>query len=269
MSLKILLKFHNHMRRVLHEIVTDTERALVQRRSEKQLDDLRTKAKKKESNFFYDAILNAKIPAVIAEIKMKSPSHGTFDEKLSLKERVELYISAGVQAISYVTNETFFGGKPKIVKKIKQLTNIPILQKDFVIDEYQIYEAAINGADALLLISRIIDTSNLVRFVDLCLQYGIEPIVEAYDEADIAKALESSVRIIGVNARDLDTLAMDRVKACDIIKKIPSERIALGFSGISSKMDVNSYIDAGARGVLIGSGFMKAENINEFMRSLI
>lgn len=253
------------MPNVLNNIIKDTQVAVEKR---KRHDDYLDIPAATENDIFYNAILRAPVPAVIAEIKMKSPSHGEFISELSLEERVMLYEHAEATAISYVSNETYFGGNPSTVTKIKTISSLPVLQKDFVVDEYQIHEAVFYKADALLLIARIVDVVKLRSFVAKCQHLHIEPVVEIYDEDDLRKALDTTARVIGVNSRNLDTLEMDMDKACRIIKKVPSDKVVIAFSGVNSKEDVTKYVDAGARGVLVGSSFMNAQDITRFMNQI-
>jgi indole-3-glycerol phosphate synthase len=253
------------MPNILQNILEDTRQA-VELRKLSSLPSIHNVLRKQD--LFHDAILRSSVPAVVAEIKMKSPSHGEFKSQLSVRERVTLYESAGATAISYVTNSTFFGGKPESIAEIKSHSSIPVLQKDFVIDEYQIREAESYGADALLLIARVLDEKQLRMFVVQCMELGVEPVVEIFDEVDLDKVLKTPARIVGVNARNLDTLVIDKEGACTIIKKVPEEYTVIGFSGVTSKADVDRYVDAGARGVLIGTGLMNASDINTFINTL-
>lgn len=258
------------MPNVLEDIIIDTRKAIEERKqysSAKELDNA-LKVIKQET-FFYDSLLRAPVPAIIAEVKEKSPSHGDFRSKLTIEERVRMYIEAGADAISYVSNRTFFGGQPKFIKQVKQYSSVPVLQKDFVIDEYQIKEAAVNGADALLLIARLVDMETLRTFVTLCKEYKMEPVLELFNEEDLLKAQETTARVYGVNARNLDTLDINKENAYTLLKKIPTNKLAVGFSGVETKEDVENYMNAGARAVLIGSQFMKSnKSIKEFIIQL-
>lgn len=213
--------------------------------------------------------------AFIAEIKLASPSESSLGFENDLVERAKQYEEAGVDAISVVTEKHFFKGDPLFVTKIKETVSVPILQKDFVIDEYQIYEAKKIGADAILLIARLLEKEQLIDFVDLAFSLNIDPVVEVHTQEDLEKAVAASnavgtmpTGIIAVNARDLDTMEVHIDKACELLKKIPEGFIKLGFSGISSKTDVEKYRAVEVDGVLVGTSIMKAHNIKEFIKSL-
>ncbi len=206
--------------------------------------------------------------AIIAEIKLASPSESLLGSEDNLIERVKQYEEAGVDAISVVTEKHFFKGDPSFISKVKQAVSISVLQKDFVIDEYQIYEAKKMGADAILLIARLVEKKVLKHFVELCFAGGIEPVVEVHKAEDLEKALATSTKIIAVNARDLDTFAVDVKKACKLLKSIPKKYIRLGFSGVSSRREKEQYEKAGASGILIGTSLMQTANISDFIGGL-
>ncbi|PIU37425.1 indole-3-glycerol phosphate synthase [Candidatus Roizmanbacteria bacterium CG06_land_8_20_14_3_00_34_14] len=206
--------------------------------------------------------------AIIAEIKMASPTVPYFESEKNIVKRAVDYKQAGVDAISIITEKHFFKGSPKFIPRIKKSVDLPVLQKDFVIDSYQIYEAKIIGANALLLITKITDKQTLIKFVLLCQEIGIEPIVEISDEIDLKKALQTSTKIIAVNARNLETFDVNVDQACRLMEKIPDRFVKLGFSGIKSSNEVKKYQRAGAKGILVGTSLMKTNNIKSFIREL-
>ena len=206
--------------------------------------------------------------AIIAEVKLASPTEGRLSSTGDLVSRVKQYEQGGADAISIVTEKHFFKGDIGFVSQIKKITHVPVLQKDFIIDEYQIYEAKTVHSDALLLIARIVSKKKLQQFVTLSQKLGIEPVVEIHNQEDLQKAVATKTRFIAVNARDLNTFVVDVKKACRLIKKIPNKFIKLGFSGIKSNKEVKKYQEAGAKGVLVGTSLMKAKNIFKFLMSL-
>ena len=226
--------------------------------------DLLYKSDKK----FMKAILNAKTMAIIGELKFASPTNPYFGSKNILTKKAREYETAGINAISIITERHFFKGDTNFISQVKQTVDLPILQKDFVIDESQVYEAKALGSDALLLIARIVNEKTLQRFVSLARNLGIEPVVEIASEEDLKKAIKTETDIIAVNARDLDTFTINIENACFLMKKIPRQFIRLGFSGITSALEIRQYKKAGAKGVLIGTSLMRAENVNDFMKSL-
>lgn len=227
---------------------------------------------KDNNSLFTQVISNAarqKRVAIIAEIKFASPTNPNLGLPANLLNYASAYQRAGCDAISVITEKHFFNGRQHFVTKVKKHTGLPVLQKDFIIDPYQIYQAKKSGADAILLITRILSEQNLVSLVNLAKEINIEPVVEINSEEDLKKALVTKTQIIAVNARNLDTFKVNVDKACDLLKRVPDKFIKLGFSGIHSRDEVNKYKQAGASGVLIGTSLMKADNIQNFLESII
>lgn len=205
---------------------------------------------------------------LIAEVKLASPSEGEIENSKNVVKIAGEYKDGGADAISIITEKYFFKGDINFINRVENETSLPILQKDFVVDPYQIYESRAGGAEALLLIAKIISPDQLKKFVDLCLEIGLEPVVEINDELDLENALQTDTGIIAVNARDLNTFKIDIEKACELVKKIPGKFLKLGFSGVSSKIEVDEYRKAGAKGVLVGTKLMKSRNKRSFLSSL-
>lgn len=205
---------------------------------------------------------------LIAEIKFASPTSKNLGSPDELIKRVIEYEKAGATAVSIITEKQFFKGDTSFVPLVKKQISIPVLQKDFVIDESQIYEAKKIGSDALLLIAKLVDKNTLKGFVSLCLDLGIEPVVEITDAEDLGKAIATDTNIIAVNARNLETFVVDVDCACRLLRRIPDKFITLGFSGILSNSEVNKYRAAGAQGVLVGTNLMKAKDSKTFIQNL-
>ncbi len=206
--------------------------------------------------------------AIIAEIKLTSPSGGVLGLDREIEERVKSYQRGGAAAISVVVDEHFFGGGLSLIKRIKAVTSLPVLAKDFIIDEYQVFEALVGGADAILLIARILSRQKLKKLVALATSLGLLPVVEVNEEEELASALGSCARVIAVNARDLTSFKIDLDKALTIGQKIPKECIFLGFSGVNSRQEVKAYQSAGARAVLVGTSLMKSDSPKNLIKEL-
>lgn len=217
---------------------------------------------------FYPALNTATATPIIAEIKLASPTHQNLGNSNDIVERAKEYQASGASAISFITEQHYFKSNSSFIPLLKQSTALPILQKDFVIDEYQIYEAATIGSDALLLIARLVDSRTLQHFVKLTQQLGIEPVVEVNNRQDIAKALATSTRCIAVNARNLETFTVNLVAACELISTIPDHYLRFGFSGIHSRQDVQQYIANGANAVLVGTSLMQTRDIRQKIQEL-
>lgn len=223
----------------------------------------------KKSHPFLKALTNLqKTLAIIAEIKLASPTHKHLGNEDEIVNRARQYEQAGANAISVITEKNIFKGDVRFIAEIKQVVSLPILQKDFIFDSHQVYESKKARADALLLITKILSKKDLISLVDLVKKIGLEPVVEINNEDDLKKAIVTQTDIIAVNARDLDTFEVNVDRACELLKKVPAQFIKLGFSGIHSRAEVIKYQQAGVRAVLVGTALMKAVNIKQFIPSL-
>lgn len=256
------------MHNMIQKIIVKKQQDIKLQKQKISLEILKNKAEEKPvESTFYDAIKQEK-KAIIAELKFASPSAGVLGSQDTLLAKAKAYKKANVAAISVITEEHFFYGKREFVLKVKQVTKLPILQKDFVIDIYQIYQAAILGSDALLFIARFVPEKTLQKFVLLAQSLGIEPVVEIVNKEDLDKAMTTTTRIIAVNSRDLNTFKVSVPRASRLLSKIPVKYEKLGFSGISTQKDAASYFSAGANGILIGTTLMKEVNVDAFISSL-
>ncbi len=218
---------------------------------------------------FLDAITHSKesVP-LIAEIKLKSPVSGQLGSISSVEKRVLEYEKAGVEALSIVIDEKFFGGHLQLIEIIRKKTKLPILAKDFIIDPYQLYEIKKAGADAVLLIVKIVDDTMLDILSHTCQSLDLEMIIEVNSQADLNRIRQRKACMVAVNARNLDNFSLDIGRACGLIKQISREHIVLGFSGIQKKEDVMKYSQAGAKAVLIGTVLMKTGSVNSLIKEL-
>ncbi|MCL2484750.1 MAG: indole-3-glycerol phosphate synthase TrpC [Endomicrobia bacterium] len=216
---------------------------------------------------FKSALLKEDI-SFICEVKKASPSKGIISEDFKYKDIASGYESAGADAISVLTEPDFFLGKDSYLAEIKDIVKIPVLRKDFTIDEYQIYEAKNIGADAILLICAILDLETLKRFMETAKSIGLSCLVEAHDEKEIETALKAGAEIIGVNNRNLKTFEININNSINLRKYVPADKIFVSESGIKTREDIeilrNHKIDA----VLIGEELMKSGNIKEKMKEL-
>ncbi|MFA4857712.1 MAG: indole-3-glycerol phosphate synthase TrpC [Candidatus Margulisiibacteriota bacterium] len=249
------------------------------------LDDILV-AKKKEAavlplSFLKNAVKNVLPPIAfpsskdkfftIAEIKKASPSKGILRADLDPASFAKLYEAGGADAISVVTEREFFKGNLEYIRRVKSASKLPVLRKDFIISEAQIYESRIAGADALLLIARIVDEPTLVQFVAICKSLGMKSIVEIHSEAEAATALKTEADIIGINNRDLQTFSADVRHTLLLLKKIPAlkERVVLSESGIRSKNEIEALKANGVSGVLLGEVLVKAADPAAKLRELL
>ncbi|BER93416.1 indole-3-glycerol phosphate synthase TrpC [Thermatribacter velox] len=249
------------MEDILEKIVTTKRKKLLYQRhpSLTELADLFLNRTHQGENKFYQALNQNPGPNIIAEVKFASPSKGKLLERFTLRELVYRYQKAGACAISVVTEETFFRGYSEMVREVKECSTLPVLQKDFVIEESQIYQAAKLGADALLLIARILSLQRLKKFVELCQLLNITPLVEVHDESDIQKALQAEAPVIGINNRNLATFEVSIQNTIRLRKYLPKEKIVVSESGIVSFQDIELLLKQGVHNFLVGESLIKAE----------
>lgn len=209
--------------------------------------------------------------SLIAEIKKASPSAGVIRPDLEPVTLAKAYEESGASAISVLTDEKFFQGKLEHIQFAKQSTTIPVLRKDFIIDETQIYESRLAGADAVLLIARVLSDEELAGFIRLTEEEGMQPLVEVHDQAEVERVLKTDARIIGINNRDLDTFKVDLQNTVRLMKEFPAlkERIVISESGIFTRKDVEALKKAGVNGILVGESILRSKNIPARIRELM
>lgn len=205
---------------------------------------------------------------LIAEIKKSSPSEGIISKDPDIIKIAKEYEEGGAGIISLLTDKKFFNGDIVNLPKIKKAVSLPILRKDFIIDEYQIYESRVYGADAILLIAGALSKQKLEKFFNLAHKLGMESLVEVHNEEELNKIPDNAI-VIGVNNRDLNTLKTDMSVIENLISKIPKNKIVISESGIRDKNDVQKIKKLGAKGILTGTALMKSQNKIEYIRDLL
>ncbi len=217
---------------------------------------------------FKKAIENSHL-ALIAEVKQKSPSCPKFRDNFDYLKIAQIYARSGAKAISVLTDKSFFGGELKYLSEIKQNTALPVLRKDFIIDEYQIYQSLFYKADAVLFIACLLDEKKLENFLQICRQLNLDALVETHNCEDLQKVLNTSAEIIGINNRNLDSLEIDLKTTEKLIKLIPKGKVIVSESGIKTKEDIKYLGDLGINAVLIGETLLKSEDIEEKIRDIM
>ena len=206
---------------------------------------------------------------VIAEIKRKSPSAGLIREKFNHVEIALNYKKAGAKCLSVLTEKNYFGGQIRFIQDIKEIVNIPILRKDFIIDEWQIYESFYYGADCILLILAILDDTKAKKFLKLAHELGMDVITEIHDYEELQRAIKIGVQCIGINNRNLKTLEIDINLFKKLSRHIPQNIIKVCDSGISENNQLKKINEEGADAFLIGEFLMKQRNIYNATKDLI
>ena len=210
---------------------------------------------------FKEAISKPKQISLIAEIKQASPSGGIIRQNFNLEEIARFYQEAGVQAVSVLTEEDFFGGKLDYMNQVKNIINVPILRKDFILESYQVYESRYFGADAILLIADLLTKDKLLELMQVADTLGLDYLVEVHDEKELKKVLSLKVPIIGINNRSLRTLEIDFKTTEKLFTLIPQGKVVVVESGIKNYQDILFLKILGASAVLIGTAFMEAEEV--------
>ena len=205
----------------------------------------------------------------IAEFKRRSPSKGLLRPDADVAAISRSFVDQGAAAISVLTDEEFFGGSEHDLRRARASVPLPVLRKDFIVDEYQVYESAWLGADALLLIVRILSEEELRVLLDLTRRCGLFALVETHDENEIARAVACGARIIGVNSRNLDTFEVNLDTALRLKERIPKECVAVAESGIRTRADVERLEAAGYDAVLIGETLMRASDPGRKLAELL
>ena len=206
---------------------------------------------------------------LIAELKKATPQMGIIRGDFDPVKIALTYQAGGASALSVVTDERFFDGRLRTLKELKKRVTLPLLRKDFIIDEYQIYESLCYGADAILLIAQILTNEELGGFYKLSKELGMDVVVEVHNEEDVEKALKTGASIIGINNRDLNTLRVDLTTTQRLIRLIPDTKVRISESGIRTYENVMFLKSLGINAVLIGSAFMEADDIAAKMREVI
>jgi indole-3-glycerol phosphate synthase len=196
---------------------------------------------------------------IITEFKRQSPSKGIINDKSAVLEVVTNYEKFGASAVSILTDKQFFGGSLKDISKVRKSTNIPILRKDFMVDEYQFYEAKSVGADAILLIAANLSVSQVQEFTALSHQMGLEVLLEIHDEEEL-KHINNDVDFVGINNRNLKDFKVDLDHSINLKNQLPTDILKIAESGIYNVKDFNYLKEKGFDGFLMGEYFMKTQN---------
>ena len=245
---------------ILQNIVNKTRAKLVERKAELTLSQLKIslqdlnlpKSRFKEK-------LAHKSEAIIAEIKKASPSAGIIAENFDPVQKAKEYELNGASALSILTEEDFFMGSMEHLKKVKKVTSLPILRKDFIIDEYQIYESKLIGADCILLIASILSDKKIEDFINIAKELELDYLIEVHDEAELKRIAHHEDALIGINNRNLKTFEVDLDNSVRLRKLFKEENIFIAESGIKSREDINYLKLNDIKVFLIGESLMRGD----------
>jgi len=207
--------------------------------------------------------------ALIAEIKQASPSAGVIQERADIRTIAGAYQAAGACAISVLTEAHFFHGELSHLRQVRDVVLVPVLQKDFIIDPFQIYEGRAAGADAVLLIAAMLSLAQLREFAELARNLGLVPLVEVHDEEDLKKISGQDLPLIGINNRNLNSRAVDLETTFRLLGRIRPGTVVISESGIRNREDVKRLQEVGVRGILVGEVLMRAPDPAAKIRELL
>jgi indole-3-glycerol phosphate synthase len=207
-------------------------------------------------------------PAVIAEVKRASPSAGAIADR-DPAEQARAYASAGAAAISVLTEQTHFHGSLADLRAARMACDLPVLRKDFLIHPSELFESRASGADAVLLIAACLTSNELVAMLATAHDLGLGALVETHSDQDLEKVLATDAQVVGVNARDLETLDVDVERALAHLARIPDGRLGVMESGIATRDQVRAAVDAGASAILVGEALMRADDPEAKLREML
>ncbi len=250
------------MSNILETIAAYTKIRIHQTKAMKSMKEIKAEALHMNCNtgFPFEEALKVRPMAFICECKKASPSKGVISEDFDYMQIAKDYETAGASAISVLTEPKWFMGNDSYLKEIAEEVTIPCLRKDFVIDEYMIYEAKVLGAAAVLLICAILTEKTLCRYLRLCDSLGLSALVEVHNEEEVFTALRAGARIIGVNNRNLKDFSVDVSNSRRLRCLVPEDVLFVAESGIQSAKEVKELHQAKVNGVLIGETLMRAQN---------
>ena len=255
---------------MLDEIVLETKKRIDLEKTNKPLDELKHEVLQLDINddFPFKKALTGEDISIIAEVKKASPSKGVIAEDFDYIGIAKDYESAGASAISVLTEPFFFKGSDEFLSEISKNVDIPILRKDFVIDEYMIWQAKLLGASAILLIVSILDTVQLKKYLDLAHNLGLSAIVEVHDSTEISTAMIVGAEIIGVNNRNLKDFSVDIENSINLRRCVSGDVVFISESGIKSKEDITRLKENNVDAVLIGETLMKSDDKKSMISEL-
>ena len=254
---------------VLNEILEGVRTDLAARQRQTPLERLKEIAKQAASPRDPVAALSGQDVAVIAEVKRASPSRGKMAAISDPAALARDYEAGGASVISVLTEPRHFGGSLEDLAAVRDRVAVPVLRKDFVVSSYQLWEARAHGADMVLLIVAALEQNALVSLVERAVSIGLVPLVEVHTDAEVVRAVESGAKVIGVNARDLTTLEMDRGVFARLAPLIPSHIIKIAESGIRGPRDLFAYAAAGADAVLAGESLVTGKDPRSAVADLV
>ena len=255
------------MKDILAEIVEKKRDLVAEAKRRLPFADLKARARECCGSFSMSEHFRKRDWNLIAECKLQSPAKGRLCRTHTVDELARIYAENGASMLSVHTDPHFLGANEDLMR-VRSLVDLPLLRKDFIIDEYQIFEARMLGADAVLLIARILSSAQLLEYVFRAWEIGLDVLVEVHDEADMKAALATPAEFIGINNRNLQAFTTSIENTLELLPRAEESRTFISESGIFTVEDAAQVRDAGCRGVLVGEGLVKAADIGAFAKEL-
>jgi indole-3-glycerol phosphate synthase len=252
----------------LDELVDATRRRLDERKRSRSLGELERLLPQEALDRPFAEALSRPGTSVIAEYKRRSPSAGVIREGASVEEVAQAYERGGAAALSVLTEQDHFGGSLTDLEAARAVSDLPILRKDFTVDPYQLYEAKVHGADAILLVVGALSDAELGSLYGIARQLELDAIVEVHDEKELSRALEVDADVIGINNRDLVSFSVDLNVTYELLTDVPAGKTVVSESGIRTRADVEELERVGVDAVLVGEALMRAPDPEAACRDL-
>ncbi len=257
------------MTTVLEKICADKREHIVRKKSEAKKSALIEKISDLPSTLGFINALKQKSPDLIAEVKKASPSKGIIRADFDAVQIAKIYEENGASCLSVLTDEPYFQGKDEYLTAIRAAVNIPLLRKDFMLEDYQVYEARVLGADCILLIMAALSDEEAKSLYDLATSLGMDTLFEVHDEEELERTLALNPQMIGVNNRNLKTLDMDLGTGLNLAHSIPDTMIKVAESGIADHETLQTFAAAGYNAFLIGESLMRKDDIGKATREIL
>lgn len=253
---------------MIEQLIAGARQGVDARRREVPQADLEARLSSRgEDRPFSEALVRPGL-SLIAEFKRRSPSAGVISDSATVAEQVGAYERGGAAALSVLTDEPHFGGSLDDLRAARSACGLPIIRKDFIVDPYQLYEAAVNGADAVLLIVRALDDRELRSLYDEARSLDLDCLVEVHDTEELERALEQEAEVIGINNRNLDQGTVDLATTFELMPDVPAGKTVVAESGISGRPELEELERVGVDAVLIGGALMLADDPEAKTREL-
>ena len=255
---------------ILDDIVATKRREIAEAQAKVPLESLQEQvADAPAPRDFFAALADAPPVRLIAEVKKASPSRGVIREDFDPVAIAKIYEAHGASCLSVLTDRDFFQGALEYLRAVRAAVELPVLRKDFIIDPYQVFEARVAGADAVLLIAECLDDVSLKELHDLIVQLGMTPLVELHQPENLPRVVRIGAKLIGINNRDLHTFKTDIGQTIQLRREIPSDRLVVGESGIHDRAQVETLEAAGVSAMLVGESLMREADLGAAVDRLL